>query len=50
MSAGGPRRACSRRGRGARFLQWMEEVAPQGGLDELGATAKLREFREAGGG
>ncbi|APZ99894.1 X-Pro aminopeptidase [Sphingopyxis sp. QXT-31] len=34
----------------ARFLQWMEEVAPQGGLDELGAAAKLREFREANGG
>ena len=34
----------------ARFLQWMEDVAPQGGLDELGAAAKLREFREAGGG
>ncbi|WP_260581580.1 aminopeptidase P family protein [Sphingopyxis sp. PET50] len=34
----------------ARFLQWMEDVAPQGGLDELGAAAKLREFREANGG
>ncbi|MBU1825149.1 MAG: aminopeptidase P family protein [Alphaproteobacteria bacterium] len=34
----------------ARFLQWMEDVAPQGGLDELGAAAKLREFREEGGG
>ena len=34
----------------ARFLKWMEEVAPQGGLDELGAADKLREFREAGGG
>jgi Xaa-Pro aminopeptidase len=34
----------------ARFLQWMEDVAPQGGLDELGAAAKLRDFREAGGG
>ena len=34
----------------ARFLQWMEDVAPQGGLDELGAAAKLRAFREQGGG
>ncbi len=34
----------------ARFLQWMEDVAPQGGLDELGAAAKLRAFREEGGG
>ena len=34
----------------SRFLQWMEKVAPQGGLNELGAAAKLREFREEGGG
>ncbi|MGL3822015.1 aminopeptidase P family protein [Sphingopyxis sp. R3-92] len=34
----------------SRFLQWMEDVAPQGGLDELAAAAKLREFREEGGG
>lgn len=34
----------------ARFLQWMEDVAPQGGLDELSAAAKLRAFREEGGG
>src|SRR3546814_6627632 len=27
----------------------MEEVAPQGGLDELGAAAKLRAFRDANG-
>jgi Xaa-Pro aminopeptidase len=27
----------------------MEEVAPAGGLDELGAAAKLREFRDASG-
>ncbi|MDK2761132.1 MAG: aminopeptidase P family protein [Sphingopyxis sp.] len=33
----------------ARFLRWMEEVAPQGGLDELGAAAKLREFRDRTG-
>ena len=33
----------------ARFLQWMEDVAPQGGLDELGAAAKLRAFREESG-
>ncbi|WP_447765692.1 aminopeptidase P family protein [Sphingopyxis panaciterrae] len=32
-----------------RFLKWMEEVAPQGGLDELGAAAKLRAFREESG-
>src|SRR3546814_8315305 len=30
----------------ARFLKWMEETAPQGGLDELGAAAKLRAFRD----
>jgi len=33
----------------ARFLKWMEETAPQGGLDELGAAAKLREFRDQSG-
>lgn len=33
----------------ARFLRWMEDVAPQGGLDELGAAAKLREFRDESG-
>ena len=32
-----------------RFLKWMEEVAPQGALDELGAAAKLRAFREESG-
>jgi len=34
----------------ARFLRWMEDVAPEGNLDELGAAAKLRDFREANGG
>lgn len=33
----------------ARFLQWMENVAPKGGLDELGAAAKLKSFREESG-
>jgi len=33
----------------ARFLKWMEETAPQGGLDELGAAAKLRAFRDESG-
>jgi Xaa-Pro aminopeptidase len=33
----------------ARFLKWMQEIAPQGGLDELGAAAKLRAFREESG-
>ncbi len=33
----------------ARFLKWMEETAPQGGLDELGAAAKLKAFREDSG-
>src|SRR3546814_17031687 len=33
----------------ARFLKWMEEVAPQGGLDELSVAAKLRAFREQSG-
>ena len=34
----------------SRFLQWMEGAAPSGGLDELAAAAKLRAFREEGGG
>jgi Xaa-Pro aminopeptidase len=47
----GTRAAHVRDGRAvARFLKWMEEVAPQGGLDELGAAAKLRAFREENGG
>src|SRR3546814_15461996 len=33
----------------SRFRKGMEEVAPQGGLDELGAAAKLRAFRDANG-
>lgn len=33
----------------ARFLKWMDEVAPGGELDELGAAAKLREFRDRTG-
>jgi Xaa-Pro aminopeptidase len=33
----------------ARFLKWMEEVAPKGGLDELGAAAKLRAYRDESG-
>jgi len=33
----------------ARFLKWMEAHAPQGGLDELSAAAKLRAFREESG-
>ncbi len=33
----------------ARFLRWLGIEAPKGGVDELGAAAKLREFREAGG-
>src|SRR3546814_12612182 len=33
----------------SRFLKWMEAAAPQGDLDELGAAAKLREFRDASG-
>ncbi len=33
----------------SRFLQWMEDVAPKGGLDELGAAAQLRAFREESG-
>lgn len=47
---GGTRAAHVRNGVAvARFLKWMEEVAPQGRLDELGAAAKLREFREQNG-
>ena len=30
-----------------RFLHWFAGEAPKGGLDELGAAAKLRQFREA---
>ena len=33
----------------ARFLRWLGIEAPKGGIDELTAAAKLREFREAGG-
>ncbi len=33
----------------ARFLHWLSVEAPGGGVDELAAAAKLREFREAGG-
>jgi Xaa-Pro aminopeptidase len=33
----------------SRFLKWFEETAPQGGLTELSAAGKLREFREATG-
>ncbi|PKP97631.1 MAG: X-Pro aminopeptidase [Alphaproteobacteria bacterium HGW-Alphaproteobacteria-13] len=33
----------------ARFLKWMEAAAPGGGLDELGAAAKLRAFRDESG-
>ncbi|UYH54724.1 aminopeptidase P family protein [Qipengyuania sp. SS22] len=32
-----------------RFLHWLSLEAPKGGIDELTAAAKLREFREAGG-
>ncbi|MEO0871917.1 MAG: M24B family metallopeptidase, partial [Pseudomonadota bacterium] len=30
----------------ARFLRWLEETAPGGTVDELGAAAKLLEFRQ----
>ncbi len=33
----------------SRFLRWISVEAPKGGVDELAAAAKLREFREAGG-
>lgn len=32
-----------------RFLKWFEETAPAGGLTEMSAAAKLREFREQTG-
>ena len=32
-----------------RFLHWLSIEAPKGGVDELGAAAKLHEFRQAGG-
>jgi len=31
----------------ARYLHWLSVEAPKGGLDELSAAAKLREFRDA---
>ncbi|WP_109808199.1 aminopeptidase P family protein [Sphingosinithalassobacter portus] len=33
-----------------RFLRWIEEEAPKGGITELSAAAKLLEFRQALGG
>ena len=33
----------------SRFLRWVEETAPAGGLTELSAAAKLYEFRQATG-
>ncbi|WP_313537093.1 aminopeptidase P family protein [Sphingomonas sp.] len=33
----------------SRFLKWFEETAPQGGLTEMSAADKLRQFREATG-
>jgi len=33
----------------SRFLRWLEETAPSGSVDELGAAAKLEEFRRAHG-
>ncbi|MBX7501454.1 aminopeptidase P family protein [Qipengyuania sp. YG27] len=33
----------------SRFLRWLSIEAPKGGVDELTAAAKLREFREASG-
>jgi Xaa-Pro aminopeptidase len=32
-----------------RFLHWVTTEAPKGGVDELSAQAKLREFRDASG-
>jgi Xaa-Pro aminopeptidase len=32
-----------------RFLHWLSIEAPKGGVDELGAAARLHEFRQAGG-
>ena len=32
-----------------RFLRWLDETAPSGSVDELGAAAKLEEFRRAHG-
>lgn len=31
----------------SQFLRWIEETAPSGEIDELGAAAKLLEFRQA---
>ncbi|MGB0571787.1 MAG: aminopeptidase P family protein [Alphaproteobacteria bacterium] len=32
----------------SRFLHWLSEAAPAGGIDEMSAAAKLAEFREPG--
>lgn len=32
----------------SRFLHWLSESAPAGGIDEMSAAAKLAEFREPG--
>jgi Xaa-Pro aminopeptidase len=32
-----------------KFLHWLSVEAPKGGIDELGAAAKLEEFRKQGG-
>src|SRR3546814_15543667 len=33
----------------SRFLRWVEQAAPKGGLTELDCVAKLLEFRQATG-
>ena len=33
----------------SRFLRWIEETAPDGGVDELSAADRLQALREAGG-
>jgi Xaa-Pro aminopeptidase len=47
---GGHRAAQARDGAAvARFLRWVEEEAPQGRVDELGAAERLEAFRAEGG-
>jgi Xaa-Pro aminopeptidase len=33
----------------SRFLHWLSEAAPKGGVDEMGAAQKLHDFRAEGG-
>ena len=50
VEIGGHRAAQARDGAAlSRFLHWLSIEAPKGGVDELSAATKLREFRQKGG-